>query len=250
MGLRKHRVDPSIAAESVEMLTQVHQALWIAEGDLVNFYGLPYPTRAVIVRLNDGGLWVWSPVKLTAELRAEVDRLGPVRHLVSPNKLHHLYLQEWLSVYPEASLWGPQSTIRKRSDLTFREALKDSPPGEWLPDIDQAWFRGSFAMDEIVFLHRPSATAMVADLIQTFSDRFLCEHWGRWRFLARLDGLTQKQACAPLEWRLSFVNRAPARRARDKALSWDCQRVIVAHGEWQRTNGNAFLANSFRWLGA
>jgi hypothetical protein len=54
----------------------------------------------------------------------------------------------------------------------------DNPPPEWLPDIDQAWFRGSFAMDEIVFLHRPSATAIVADLIQTFSDHFLREHWG------------------------------------------------------------------------
>lgn len=94
-------------------------------------------------------------------------------------------------------------------------ALKDSPPPEWLPDIDQAWFRGSFAMGEIVFLHRSSATAIVADLIQTFSDCFLREYWGWWRFLARLDGLTQDQARAPLEWRLSFINRAAARRARD-----------------------------------
>jgi hypothetical protein len=105
-------------------------------------------------------------------------------------------------------------------------------------------------MDEVVFLHRPSETAIVADLIQTFSDQFLREHWGSWRFLARLDGLTQDQACAPLEWRLSFINRAPARQARDKVLSWTCQRVIVAHGEWPRENGNVFLAKSLRWLGA
>jgi hypothetical protein len=167
-----------------------------------------------------------------------------------PNKLHHLYLQEWKAAFPQAHLWGPQSTIKKRADLKFREPLQDSPPSEWLADIDQAWFRGSFAMDEIVFLHRPSATAIVADLIQTFSDRFLREHWGRWRFLAGFDGLTQDQACAPLEWRLSFIHRAPARRPRDKVLSWNCQRVIVAHGEWQRANGEAFLAKSFRWLGA
>ena len=85
------------------------------------------------------------------ELRAEVDRLGPVRHLVKSNKLHHLYLQDWKAAYPKSQLWGPQSTIKKRSELTFREALKDSPPPEWSPDIDQAWFRGSFAMDEVVF---------------------------------------------------------------------------------------------------
>jgi hypothetical protein len=232
------------------MLEQIHDALWVAEGGIISFFGAGYPTRSVIARLENGQLWVWSPVKLTEDLRAEVDRLGSVRHLVSPNKLHHIYLQEWKAAYPEAMLWGPQSTIKKCSNLSFHEALKDTPPLEWRPDIDQAWFRGSFAMDEIVFFHRPSATAIVADLIQTFSDNFLREHWGWWRFLARLDGLTQDQACAPLEWRLSFINRAPARRARDKALSWDCQRVIVAHGELPRENGNAFLEKSFRWLGS
>ena len=232
------------------MIEQVHESLWVAEGENVSFFGAPYPTRSVIARLENGELWIWSPVKLTSDLHVEVDRLGSVRHLVSPNKLHHLYLQEWKAAYPEAALWGPQSTSKKRPDLSFREALKDSPPLEWLPDIDQAWFRGSLAMDEIVFLHRPSATAIVADLVQTFSDHFLRENWGWLRFLARLDGLTQDQACAPLEWRLSFINRAPARRARDKVLSWNCRRAIVAHGERPRANGHAFLAKSFRWLGA
>ena len=51
-----------------------------------------------------------------------------------------------------------------------------------MSNIDQAWFRGSFAMDEIVFLHRPSATAIVADLIQTFSNAFLRKHWGWFGF--------------------------------------------------------------------
>jgi hypothetical protein len=231
------------------MLEQTHDALWVAEGEIVSFFGAPYPTRAAIVRLKNGDLWVWSPVKLSAELRAEVDCLGPVRHLVSPNKLHHLYLAEWKAAFPEAQLWGPRSTIRKRPDLEFRGALEDDPPSEWLPDIDQAWFRGSFAMDEIVFLHRPSATAIVADLIQTFSDAFLRKHWGWFGFLARLDGLTQDQACAPREWRLSFVNRAPARRARDKVLGWECQNLIVAHGERPDSIGKAFLTKSFRWLG-
>ncbi|MGH6873267.1 MAG: DUF4336 domain-containing protein [Rhizomicrobium sp.] len=231
------------------ILDPVHDALWIGEGGIVSFFGIAYPTRCVIARLENGDLWVWSPIKLTAELRAEVDGLGPVRHLVSPNKLHHLFLREWKAAYPEAALWGPQSTIRKCRDLAFRGALTDIPPPDWGSDIDQAWFRGSFAMDEIVFLHRPSATAIVADLIQTFSDRFLREHWGFWRFLARLDGLTQDQACAPREWRLSFLDRAPARRARDKVLSWNCRRVIVAHGELPRADGNALLAKSFRWLG-
>lgn len=231
------------------MLERKHDALWLAEGEIVSFFGAPYPTRSAIVRLETGDLWVWSPVKLTAGLRAEVDRLGPVRHLVSPNKLHHLYLPQWQAAFPGAQLWGPRSTIRKRPDLAFREALQDRPPPQWGAVIDQAWFRGSLAMDEIVFLHRPSATAIVADLIQTFSDAFLRKHWGWRRVLARLDGLTQDQACAPREWRLSFINRAPARRARDKVLGWNCRHLIVAHGELPGAIDQAFLTRSFGWLG-
>lgn len=230
------------------MLERTHDALWVAEGEIVSFFGAPYPTRSVIVRLENGDLWVWSPVKLTSDLRVEVGRLGPVRHLVSPNKLHHLYLSEWKAAFPEAQLWGPQSTRRKRPDLEFRGALEDDPPCEWLPDIDQAWFRGSFAMDEIVFFHRPSSTVIVADLIQTFSDAFLRKRWGWFGFLARLDGLTEDQASAPREWRLSFIDRAPARRARDKVLGWGCRNLIVAHGERPGAIGPGYLNKSFGWL--
>jgi hypothetical protein len=232
------------------MLHQAHDALWIAEGEIVSFFGAPYPTRSAIARLEDGGLWIWSPVKLTPTLRKEVDRLGPVRHLVSPNKLHHLYLAEWKTAFPEARLWGPRSTIRKRPDLQFQHALDGDPPSDWRPDIDQAWFRGSFAMDEIVFLHRPSATVIVADLIQTFDKAFLRKHWGWFGVLARLDGLTEDQACAPREWRMSFINRAPARRARDKVLSWRAGSLIVAHGKLPESIDQAYLQKSFRWLGS
>jgi hypothetical protein len=227
----------------------VDKDIWIAEGENVSFHGFAYSTRSVVVRLGDGGLWIWSPVALTPGLRRDVDALGPVRHLVSPNKLHYLYLRDWKAAYPQAQLWGPLSTIRKCPDLPFRAPLGDTPPAEWQPDIDQAWFRGSFALDEIAFFHRPSATAIIADLVQTFSPRFLRTYWGRWSLLAQLSGLTEKQACAPIDLRLSFINRAPARRARDKVLGWNCRRVVVAHGEWMRDHGSARLARSFRWLG-
>ena len=94
-----------------------------------------------------------------------------------------------------------------------------------------------------------ASTVMVADLIQTFSGAFLRRRRGRFGFLARLDGLTEDQACAPREWRLSFVDRAPARRARDKVLGWKPRRLIVAHGERPASIDHGSLARSFHWLG-
>lgn len=69
-----------------------------------------------------------------------------------------------------------------RDDLAFQKSLEDDPPVEWTGQFDQAWFRGSIALDEIVFFHRPSGT------------------------------------------------------------------VIVAHGEWQCSGGQAYLARALPWM--
>lgn len=227
----------------------VGESIWLTEGEIVNFYGFPYPTRSVIVRLEDGNLWIWSPVRLTPALQGEVDTLGRVSHLVSPNKIHHLYLPEWRAAYPDAKLWGPASTIRKRSDLSFYGTLGESAPTAWRHEITQFWFYGSFALDEIVFFHHPSRTAILADLSENFGDEFLCEHWSRWkRPIARFCKITVGYGYAPLELRLSWWNRKPAREAMAALLELNPTQVIMAHGEWQRENGRAYLEQAFAWL--
>jgi hypothetical protein len=104
-------------------------------------------------------------------------------------------------------------------------------------------------MDEVVFFHRPSQTAIVADLIQAFDPAFLARNWLWWaRPLARVDGISAAKLGAPREWRLSFFDRAPARSALVKALSWNSERVVIAHGAWARSHGQAFLKRAFAWV--
>ncbi|MDH3639995.1 MAG: DUF4336 domain-containing protein [Gammaproteobacteria bacterium] len=230
-------------------LEPVGDSIWLAAGDIVSFYGFPYPTRSVVIRLTDGDLWIWSPIALTQSLVDEINACGRVRHLVSPNKLHHLYLQEWKSAYPDAALWGPESTVRKRKDLEFQKALTDLPPPAWQGEIDQVWFQGSKAMDEVVFFHRLSSTAIIADLSENFSAEFLLTYWS-WpkRVLAKAWKITVPYGYAPLELRWTWFNRKPAREALNRLIAWDPQRVIMAHGEWQRENGKAFIEQAFAWL--
>jgi hypothetical protein len=63
------------------------------------------------------------------------------------------------------------------------------------------------------------------------------------------DGIAAANPGAPREWRLSFVDRALARAARAKALSWNSDRVIIAHGEWRSSQGHVFLKRALAWLG-
>ncbi len=230
-------------------LQAVDEAVWLADGGLVSFYGFPYPTRSVIVRLATGDLWVWSPVALSPELEAGIRALGEVRHLVSPNKLHHLFLGDWQARFPDARLWGPASVQKKRRDLSFEPPLEDVPPPAWGTDLDLAWFTGSPVLDEIVFFHRPSRTVLIADLSENFSEAFLEAHWpAPARLLARVWGIMEGRGHAPLEWRLSWIRRGPARQALARVLNWDPERVIMAHGEWQREDGRAYLERAFSWL--
>jgi hypothetical protein len=134
--------------------------IWIVEGPVVSFYGFPYPTRTVLIRLSSGGMFVWSPIALTPVLRANVDKLGPVEYLVSPNALHHLFMGAWKTAYPAAKLYASPGLARKCRDLRFDTTLRDTPPAAWADDVDQVEMAGSFALTEIVFFHRKSRTAI------------------------------------------------------------------------------------------
>lgn len=228
-------------------LQSVDRDLWIVDGPAVDFLRIPYPTRMAVARLRDGGLWVWSPTALDDELAAAVRDLGRVRHLVPPNKLHHLFLPDWVERFPEAKLWAPPGLAAKRPDLDFHAELGDQAPAQWAEDIDQVLFAGSLFMDEVVFFHRASRTALFCDLIQKFDPASL-RGWRRW--IMRLDGMLGPDGSTPREWRASFLRRGPARAARAQALAWDPERLVIAHGEWVRENGRERLARSLRWLGA
>jgi hypothetical protein len=221
--------------------------LWIADGPPVRFLGqFDYPTRMAVVRLTDGGVWMWSPIAWSAELSEAVAAIGPVRHLVAPNKIHHLNLGPWAAEHPEARLWAAPGLARRRPDLTFHGELADTPAPAWSQDLDQLVFRGSVFMDEVVFFHRASRTALVCDLIQRFDPATL----SGWRgALMRLDGLVGPEGSTPREWRASFLRRSAARIALQRALDWSPERLVIAHGDLPLESGRDALARGLRWLG-
>ncbi|MEP0519221.1 MAG: DUF4336 domain-containing protein [Hyphomicrobiales bacterium] len=231
------------------MLDKLAPNLWIAEGQCVNFHGFAYPTRSVVVRLESGDMWVWSPIKISDELAHAVEYLGPVRHLISPNKIHHLFLTEWHQRFPDALLWGPASTIKKRKDLNFQQQLNGVAPHQWGNDFEQFHVEGSLAMDEILFRHKPSKTLILADFSENFGDAFLNKNWKSWQlWLARKWGIVEGKGYAPLDWRLSFVRRTKLRYLREQLHSDEIEKVVMAHGEIQHSNGNAYMKQSLRWI--
>jgi Domain of unknown function (DUF4336) len=226
------------------LLTQFAAYIWIADGGTVSVAGFRYPTRMAVMRLSDGGLFVWSPVALTDALRAVVDAIGVVRFIVAPNSLHHLYVGEWQSAYPAARVLAAPGLTMRRPDLRIDGELGDAPDAAWAGEIDQVLMRSAITT-EAVFFHRASGTALFTDLIQHFP-----AGWFKgWRaVVARLDRMTGDEPAVPQKFRLSFTDRGAARAALSRILAWPVECVLMAHGAPVTSGAQAFLARAFAWL--
>ncbi len=227
------------------MLEEFGPSLYIADGPTVPFLGFPYPTRMVVVRLSDGSAWIWSPIALSPDLERAVDAIGPVRHIVSPNKIHHLFMREWAERWPEADLHAPPGLAARKPEISFAAELGDKANSAWADDLDQAVFRGSFMMEEVVFFHRQSRTAIFCDLVQRHDP----ERTTGWKgMVMRLDGLVGEHGSTPREWRATFLRRRLAREARARVLAWEPERLVIAHGECASENAAAILSKALRWM--
>ncbi|MGB5813482.1 MAG: DUF4336 domain-containing protein [Polyangiales bacterium] len=227
------------------MLQPFGPSLYLVDGPTISFYGIPLETLMAVARLVDGSVWVWSPVALTDELAREIEDIGPVRHLVSPNKIHHLFLGEWTERWPDARVSLPPGLAAKKPELRADAELGDDPDPAWAADIDQVVFRGSAFMEEVVFFHRPSMTVIMGDLIE----RNPAEQFKGWRSVAmRLGGIVGEHGTTPLDWRLSFLHHGPACEARDKILEWSPKRLVIAHGTCVENGATEVVTEALDWI--
>ena len=241
--------------EPINTLKQVDEDLWLVDGPIVRmaFPGghIPFPTRMVVVRLVNGELFLWSPTELDDGLRAGIDALGTVGHLVSPNKIHYAHIAAWKRAYPEATAWASpgvkERATAQRIDVAFDAQLGDLPEEVWVKDLDQLIFRGGRFMEEVVFFHRKTRTLILADLIENFEAEKV---GGLHGWLVRLAGAADPDGKAPIDLRLTFLGRKKeARSTFERMVAWKPERVIMAHGRPYEREGTAELRRAFRWLG-
>lgn len=196
-----------------------------------------------VLRLPDGGLWVHSPVAFTPERRTAVAALGPVRFLVAPNLFHHLHLPDWAAAFPDARVVAPKGLRAKRPALRIDLELEDLPDPAWAPVLDQMHVRGMPQLNEFLFFHRPSRTAIVTDLA------FHYAHAEGWKLRAYLwlDGVLGRFA-APRFLRLFTQDPEAVRASLQRALKWDVERVVVCHGQVLEHGGQKALHDAFSRL--
>jgi hypothetical protein len=187
--------------------------------------GFRLGTRMTVIRMKDGGLFVHSPVTLTEEVRKQVEALGPIRYIVEPNMLHHLYLKPWQERYPKALNFAPPKLRRRYEDLRWERDLGDTVEPEFAEEFDQLILRGSWFMEEVVFFHKATKTLLVGDIVMN------CGPWSpiEFQLVMRLYGNYDKPML-PTDWAITFWDRTATDKAIRRLLAWDFDKILLAHG--------------------
>jgi glyoxylase-like metal-dependent hydrolase (beta-lactamase superfamily II) len=203
----------------------------------------------VVIRLRSGGLWLWSPTAPTPALFAEVDALGPVEHLVSPNRFHYAALPAWKARYPHATVWAsPGVRERARSqqlEVPFDADLQDDAPAAWAQELEQLVFRGSRFVEEVVFFHKASSTLILADLVMALEQERVRP---RFRWLLTLGGAMWPGQTPREVQATSWGRKSQARACYQRMLGWQPRRVLFAHGRCYLDDAVARLERAFAWL--
>jgi hypothetical protein len=234
-------------APSGRTLKEFGQNIWIVDGPNVRDMGVMFTTRMTIVKLHDGSVWVDSPVSASYETLKEITALGSIRYIVAETPRHVWRLSAWHTLFPEAQLWISRITpfTLKKGHLPYTGILTDTPVQAWEGDLEQLPFKGSPLIEEVLFLHKDSHTVIMGDLIQ---NHIVMKNHPISNAILKLEGVISPLGGVALDLKLAFTHRNIARNSLKKLLSWDFDKLIIAHGGCIEKDAKLYVERSFRWL--
>jgi hypothetical protein len=214
-----------------------------------------------VIQLDDGNLWVHSPVGLDQQLQEALDKLGKVKYVVSPNYEHLKYAPQWYQAYPEAFMWGCPGLAERMPEIRWEGEIPahvSRPDGLSLKncwdfgtitplhlDMEVNPFTGKPFFNEVIFYHQPSKTLMTTDLYWNYpqDSGVPNDHLGgsEWELAPRVDfiplGSKLWKRGMDMVYHPFFKSFMVKDRSRyDEIVAvildeWNIETVIPAHGD-------------------
>lgn len=203
------------------------EGLWTVRVPLT-FHGMPFGTRMAVIDTGEG-LLLYSPVQATDARVQAVRALGEVRWIVAPNPLHHLFVEGWIAACPDAVTVAAPGLPERRGDLRWDHLLDDEIDTPWPEDhVATEVFHGHPSHVEIVLLHRPTGTLLVADLVQNLGHPV--DGWSaRHRWMLGLAGMARRPG-PPTDLKLTVTDPAAMAASADRVAAWEPTRILPCHG--------------------
>ena len=149
--------------------------------------------RCAVVKLKSGELWIHSPIDLDEKTKSEIDKIGTVKHVVSPNYEHLKYAKQWKRAYPNAILWAcPGLKEKKKGEIPYDKDLGETKEWKemWIDEFEMVhWDCESILstpfFNEVSFVHKESKCLMVTDVYWNYPQkgRFYTTKEIGWKFL-------------------------------------------------------------------
>ncbi|MEM8607971.1 MAG: DUF4336 domain-containing protein [Myxococcota bacterium] len=225
------------------MPEQLADGVWAADMPL-RFYGLEFGARMTLVRLSNGGLLMHSPIAIDPSMKADIDALGPVTHILAPNIYHHVSMTPAIELYPDAKVHLAPGLSKKRPDLPAHAVLSGTPDEDWGGDIEPIPI-GGYMLKETVFVHRPSGTLICSDLVENFGTS---DHWYTRMFL-KVNGVHGKPGVSRA-LRMAYRDKRATRKSIDAILEHPIEKIALAHGNPIHTNAREILREAYSWIPA
>lgn len=220
------------------MLREIDKDIWVAEQSF-RYFGLSVGTRMTVIRLATQELAVISPIQINDAIVTQLAQLGTVRHIIAPNLYHYLFAANFKKNYPNATFWAAPGLELKKPDLLIDKKIdRDGKSlGDGIEYIFFDGFRtlalsGFDSLNESVFFHSVSRTLILTDTAFHFDDSFPLIT----QFATRVIGGYKSLSPSLLE-RIATTEKDKVRKSVEKVLSWDFERVIMAHGTIVEQNG-------------
>ena len=220
------------------------EGIWLASSP-VSIVGMPLSATMAVVRREDGGLLLFSPVALTQARADAVSALGEVTDLYAPNTFHHQWIGDWAKAFPNATVHAPAALEKKRPDLNVGRRHDVDPLNELSATFDEVHIDG-FMLDETVLVHRPSATLLVADLVHNIG-----RPTGWWTVTyTKIMGFYDQVALSHMIRWTAFHDRRAARKSVDRLFQLRFERLVVGHGNPIDGGAKQAVVSAYDWLEA
>jgi hypothetical protein len=218
-------------------MQQLAENLWIKRFPL-SILGTQHGRNVTVIRLKSGKLIVHSMADFSSDDVAEIRSLGEPGWLVESMLLHDTYSKQGHEAFGgNLPFLGPPG---------FGEVVKfpTQPllpaPAEWADEVAVIEIKGAPRLKEHAFIHLPTRTLIVADLVFNFSPDE--KGWDRFfhRYLAglkRYPGMTRV-------FRMCVTDRKAFHDSINQVMDTGFDRLIVGHGDVIESDGRDGLARA------
>ncbi len=182
-------------------------------------------TRNMVVVRSGEEVTVVSPVRLSAAGEAELERLGPIRHVVKIGRFHGLDDAYYLERFG-ASYWALPGGAREE-DPTPQQELK---PGTLpIPDAELFEFRDTKFKEGALLIKRGGGILITCDAVQNWPDTRGCSLPAK--LVARLIGFLRRPAQIGPPWRKRMTPEGGSLKSDfERLATLEFAHLVAAHG--------------------